>query len=244
MEAPPLKTLIVVVVFLGIFTTLTTVGMSSGLISGGYDPGTSRQIVEDFEVFDVWNVSSTHLITPNADPYSEQWGETQFGHTMSFYSTSDGGAHDGKIQNNHYSKFLFWDWQRHSMDWINRTGYNRGGWLTVGEMEVDLINNGTNVYKVTCDHFFMMCVVGYNVSAYDNATHAFANNGLNYEFGIAWDQQGTGMNAFSLLANLLFFNMPDIHYSINAIIALPIWVCIAYLTFAFVMAVIKTLPFT
>jgi len=43
---------------------------------------------------------------------------------------------------------------------------------------------------------------------------------------------------------VLTAQMPDVHPIFNYMIAIPIWVAIIWLAFAFIIAVVKSLPFT
>jgi len=56
--------------------------------------------------------------------------------------------------------------------------------------------------------------------------------------GINFDQTGTGYNAWDLIGMLLFFQLPDVHWIINILLALPFWVPVAYLTFIFILRAI------
>jgi hypothetical protein len=81
---------------------------------------------------------------------------------------------------------------------------------------------------------------GYNTTSYDNCTQAYENDALGIWLGINFDQVNTQYNAWNLISMILFFQMPDVHPLINVIIAIPIWVTIAYLVFTLIT---KLIPF-
>ncbi|MCJ7482270.1 MAG: hypothetical protein MUO31_04830 [Thermodesulfovibrionales bacterium] len=96
-------------------------------------------------------------------------------------------------------------------------------------------------WTVQCIHVTIKAMFGYNTTAYDNCTHAYENNALGIWLGINFDQVNTQYNAWNLIQMILFFQMPDVHPMINMIIAIPIWITIAYLVFTLIT---KLIPFT
>jgi len=67
---------------------------------------------------------------------------------------------------------------------------------------------------------------------------AFDNEALTMSVGVEWELEKTTYNAWDLIAMLLFYNFPETHWMINAILKVPIWVCIAYLSYVLIIKVI------
>jgi len=179
-----------------------------------------------------WNVTYTMSIT--SDSYSKHWGKSEFGHDMMF--RAEKLATYNMLWNEHGYTFLgFWT-GGHKQEWINDDGITRGTTLTNGEIDLDWnTQNNLSSYILKCAHFYMMADVGYNTTLYSNSKDAWDNHDLHVLFGIEWSQRGTTWDAWSLMANLLFFQLPEINIFINALIAIPIWVCVGYLSFIFVL---------
>jgi len=106
--------------------------------------------------------------------------------------------------------------------------------LEASELNSDFQNNRAN-YKAQCAHFFVRIYFGYDETLYSSPENAWNYHGLNMLIGIDFDQVSTGYNAWSLIAMLLFFQLPEIHWVINALIAVPIWLCVGYLSFIFIL---------
>jgi len=129
----------------------------------------------------------------------------------------------------------------HKMKWITYNATSRGDELEVTEMELDTADLR---YTTECSHFSVKTFFAYNETTYSNVTDAWNGSELNMLVGINFDEVQTGMNAWNLIAMILFLQMPDVHPLLNAFIALPIWVCIAWLTASFIIAFLKSLPLT
>lgn len=244
MEAPPAKNILFIVVLLSTFALLVST-MPSEFVEGSNPQYRKADVPSYFEAIDVEQFANTYVITPDSDYYIENWGKTQFGHDMQFHANRPPTFSDYYLYNEHCFPFLFfYRWGAHKMEWIvHDTITTRGTTLYSDEIESDM-ENGTARYVVKCNHFQMNCWVGYNTSLYNSVEDAWDNNGLSLMFAIEWDEKGTGINAWNLIGLLLFFQLPNIHWTLNALIAIPLWLMIAYLIFAFVMAVIKSLPLT
>lgn len=87
---------------------------------------------------------------------------------------------------------------------------------------------------------------GWDIDTYDNSTHAWENDALWMLLGVEWDDMKTGLNAWSLLSKLLFFQMPtsEVPFPLNMIIPVMIWSCVIYLMFTTILKFIESLPFT
>jgi len=131
----------------------------------------------------------------------------------------------------------WWGWvYDHDLEWINSEGYSRDFTLEATELNNDF-QDGRATYKVECPHFFIRVYFGYN-ETFSSPEEAWNYGALNMLVGIDFDQVSTGYNAWSLIALILFFQMPDIHWIINAIIAVPIWIAVAYISFILILRTI------
>lgn len=79
----------------------------------------------------------------------------------------------------------------------------------------------------------------FNETDYDSPKEAWANDELNLLIGINFDNIATTYNAWDLIAMLLFFRLPDVHWLINVMMATPIWVTVCYLAY---VLIIKAIP--
>jgi len=134
----------------------------------------------------------------------------------------------------------------HTLEWYNSRGVHRSDnslkALYATDLQTDYTNN--QPYRPECTHFPLTAYFGYTETAYSNVTDAWNHHALSILLGIDFADQATGMNAWNLIGMLLFFQMPNVHPILNILIAIPVWVCIVWLTFAFIIAVVKSLPFT
>lgn len=249
-EAPPAKNFIVVVTFLAIWSIL--VGFMPAEFLEEEIVFRSPTVPEDYWSLDsIEQIATTHNLTMSdgGGYFQDAWGiDEGFGHNFLL----KGNIVDDqlKVENQHYYLWVFnIPYGHHSMDWISKaTGENYGGFLTQDEFdEVSEFDDTLNVtyaaFTLLCEHVTMHNVVGYNNDTYANASEAFENDQLYLEFGIEWDELGTGLNAWNMLTSILFFQEPDIHPYINVLLAAPLWAAIAYLSYGFIMVAIDILPF-
>lgn len=242
MEAPPLKHFLMVISLLGIFVSLVCT-MPSELYASS-PSYRERQIPSYFESLDLDQFSNTYVInlTDSPEYYTKKWGKTETGHHMYFKSWAWSGQ-KWHLKNEHYYDFLGFVTGNHAQEWINNNGFSREKTLYEDEIDADF-ENTTASYTVQCSHFRMNAWIGYNSSLYSCIRDAWADESASVLFAIEWDQRGSGLNAWSLLGGILFFQLPEIHWTLNLLIAIPLWACFAWLAFAFILAVIKSLPLT
>lgn len=243
MEAPPAKNLLVIVTLLSTFAILVSI-MPAGFVLGSNPDYRKVDVPSYFEAIDISTYADTYVFNITDDVFYKEWGKTEFGHDMFFRAYRPPTWYEYWFANWHCHPFLFfYGWGAHKMEWINQNGISRGYTIHDTDISQDM-TNGTAQYTVKCSHFEMMAWIGYDTAVYSSLTDAWDNDELCFMFAIDWDEKGTGMNAWNLISMLLFFQLPNIHWTINALIAIPMWLMIGYCIFAFVMAVIKSLPFT
>lgn len=131
----------------------------------------------------------------------------------------------------------------HNLDLLDKQSVVRNdenGFLSVSSIQnnAEASNNGTSRWRAFCDHFTYHTTFGFNNTIYNNFTHAWNNQDLYAFFGVEFTHVNTSYNAFQLMAMLLFFQIPSLNVYINALIAIPIWACIAYLSFILILRTI------
>jgi len=161
----------------------------------------------------------------------ENAGEWFGGHDLTFYYKKANKSELDVYIYHRYAEWIIW-LTGHRMDWINSEGVSREVYLQDAEM---LEDQDDLSYTVKCIHFTMYGFFGYNTTTYNSVIDAWNNHDLWIRLGINFDQMNMGFNAFNLIGMLLFFQLPMVHWIINAVIAVPIWVCIFYLSFIFIL---------
>lgn len=78
----------------------------------------------------------------------------------------------------------------------------------------------------------------YNVSEYSSFQEAFPTGDCVIFLGIGFDQTNTTYNAWDVIGMLLFFQLPNTHIILNAIMAIPIWIATVYITFILILRAI------
>jgi len=246
METPPLRTFLFLITFLAVFGMLVMTIPSGFLVVT--DEYREQSIpTEEFKVKDLEAYAETLIITMNETGGKEA--------PLFKYGVSiDIGGHDCELlytQANKtplevifYHKYTIWwfiPWS-HKLEWENRISVDRGDLLSVSELQSDYADNLP--YDLSCSHLSLDVSFNYDEETYSSVEDAWNHHGLSFFIGIEFDQIATGLNAWDLIGMVLFFKMPNVHPLLNYIIAVPIWASIAWLAFALIIAVIKSLPLT
>lgn len=136
---------------------------------------------------------------------------------------------------------VLWLGHLDNANFVSQGGTNRGNQLTFTEIESDS-TDGTARYTMTLlesgDNAGGF-VTFYNTTEYDNATHAWDNDELHLVHGVGLENTATN-DIGALIVSLLLFQLPDVPFLINALIATPIWACII---FVFWFIVKEMIPF-
>jgi len=235
-----LRGLIVVVTFMSVFVILVLM-MPYQFVIG--TPSSVQVTVPDyFEISNImtYNLSETKLITLN----QTIWDFSLGGHNL-FVDNFHPEAYIDAIQIRHYSWWGPFIVNAHPMKWYDRVGQL----ISQGELNAHLLyidkldaHDYGEAYTVRCDHIYFSTVFGYNQTLYSSYLDAFTHEALDLWMGITWDQQATSFNAWQIVGMLLTFQAPNIHWAINSIIAIPIWVCIAYLAYVLIIKIIPFIP--
>jgi len=237
-----LRGLLVVVTFLSITVLLVA------MIPGEFVVGTSenRQVVvpDDYSSSEVMAIASSYNFT--FGPHVQE-DFTMGGHDFTIFDNAMGSVPGTGIIM--YHKWIEY-WIFHNQDfmkWYDQQNIERDTdledyqWPYMLKFQtIDDIGVNTT-WTVQCEHVTIKAMFGYNTTSYDNCTQAYENSALGIWLGINFDQVNTQYNAWNLIQMILFFQMPDVHPLINMIIAIPIWITIAYLVFTLIT---KLIPFT
>lgn len=246
MEAPPIKTFLFLITFLAVFGLLV-VTIPSGflVVSDTYE---SYEVPEEkFRIDSLESYSATWFCT-----FNETGGDAGFGtkysvslklggHTFRFSYTKANMTPLEVIFTHEYTQWWFFQ-ILHRMEWKNKAGLTRGDILSVSELETDYPEYIP--YSLTCSHTHLDASFSYDEETYSSVEDAWNHHALEFWIGIEFDALNTGLNAWDLLSMILFFELPNVHPVLNYIIKAPIWFAIGYLAFAFILAVVKALPFT
>jgi hypothetical protein len=239
-----LRGILVVVTFLSVTILLVSMIPGEFVVS----PTTNRQVVvpEAYSSSDVMAIASSMNFT--FGPHVEQ-SFSLGGHDFTIFDDAMGSIPGNGIIM--YTEWVEW-WVIHNqlyMKWYDQQNIERNS--APGPLEfpymsymmqfqtIDDIGLNTT-WTIQCERVTVKAMFGYNTTAYDNCTQAYENDSLGIWLGINFDQVNTQFNAWNLISMILFFQMPDVHPIINAIIAIPIWVTIAYLIFTLIT---KLIPF-
>jgi hypothetical protein len=236
-----LRGLLVVVTFLSI--TVLLVSMIPGEFVVGSTDNRQVAVPEDYSSSEVMAIASSYNFTigPHVDEDFSLGG-----HDFRLYDNAMGSIPGDGITM--YHGWTEW-WILHTHDFVrwydqqniardNGPGFMAWPYLLSFQTIDDIGVNTT--WTVQCEHVTVKAMFGYNTTAYDNCTHAYENDALGIWLGINFDQVNTQYNAWNLIQLILFFQMPDVHPMINMIIAIPIWITIAYLVFTLIT---KLIPF-
>lgn len=240
------------VVFFAIFALLISLGVQATpeLFTGTAELN-YYSMPEYFDAATVESLANYYNITANNGGayYSEDWGiDEGFGHNFLMEISTVGG--EFKTTNTHYFTWWVFPVGHHYFDWsVLETGEDFGESLTDTEFEsVDTWDPDTFIssakFKLTCEDLYMYATVAYNGTAYANATTAFANDALSIVYAINWDELGTGINAYNLIAQIMTFDRPEIHPALNSLIAIPLWALIGFIIVVIILAIVEALPFT
>ena len=237
-------TLVTVVTFLSMFFILAA-SMPSSLIATPQQ-GKTVSVPSYFEAIDIQSFAQTYVVNLT-DPSTLESYEFTF------------GGYDMKLEDS--PETFIWIRTQASW-WIFRWDYNYFHWYDKEgiEQSEDRIFLGTFhgiAYSKLDDAYVkwgkdglrwtlkntvteMVVYVGFNTSRYAKPSDALNNGDLSLLLCMNFDQVSTRFNAWNLIGGILFFQMPNVHPILNAIIAIPVWIMIAWLIY---ILILKAIPF-
>ena len=231
-----IKGLIVAITFLSTFFIITALIPSGFLYTAS--EGRTVEVPEYFESVDIYSFADTYNFTVANESSVEDFDLG--GWHVRFHN--DFEAEDFYVQ----LRDIWWifTYNFRALDWYNNKGIRVSDALhDLDYAELDKnYDSEHNVCKFTVKNKETTFIVffGFNTTKYSKPTEALADGDLHCLFCINFDKQNTSVNAWNLVGAILFFQMPDVHPAINALIAIPLWVMIAYLVYVLIL---KAIPF-
>lgn len=239
-----LRGILVVLSFLSIFILL--VAAIPPQFGSAYDDYRRTETPEYYEASNVVLYNSTTL-NVNFTKYYEDydgiagyWGETfdlgSYKFLLGSYNSTNAKGYDPFYLAIYYDDYPLgykkMDWRIQAQIFHYKISYDQ---LDTLASEYDsltfTVEYGSAAYTLT---------FSWDETKYTKPSDASDADTMKLIVGMTWDQMQTKLNAWTLLGQLLFFQLPNIHWAINAFIAIPIWITFAYLVFALV---VKLIPF-
>jgi hypothetical protein len=240
--------LITIVTFLGIFFVLSA-SMPATLIVNPQD-GRVVDVPEYFEGIDIQSYANTYVINLS-DPNNLEQGEFTFGGWEMKYS--DWNPPDSLIWIRTQAEWFIFRWDFQYFKWHDKEGVERSQVTWIGEwhekqaISYEALDNayeswGREGLRWTLRnvHTQIVVYVGFNETKYVSPSDALNGGELSLLLCINFDKINTSFNAWNLIGQLLFFQLPNVHPVLNVIIAIPLWAGIAYLIYVLIL---KVIPF-
>jgi len=239
-------TLVTVVTFLSVFFILVSM-MPPGLL---YTPSQKRiiEVPEYFQSIDLSYFSATKNFTLGTGyiVYDFALGGWNFQFEVN-------PVNQGFLLFTYDSWGIF-KWNFESFTWHNSksgiiVSVNEGIYLRGGSHNIlkwtqldPNYDSNSSLCEFTLDNPKTQCKIyfAFNTTAYSSPYAALQNGELACLIAIGMDFTNTRINAWNFIGMLLFFQAPEVHPAINALIAIPIWVMIAWLIY---ILILKAIPF-
>lgn len=242
-----LSGLIVVVSFLSCFAIMTTFIPPQFFT---YSEITLPNVPEYFEGIDIQAFAEHKVLS-----FNETDGGLGWEFTFEWLKDIDIGGHDFDLcftranytQNpsgmrvymvHHWYEWIFFGHHDY-MEWKNNQRRSYGTELTGSNLNSEYLS-GNMEFTVSSSSFTVSAVFGFNETLYSLPTDAWNHYDLHIFVGIDFESVSTTINAWTLIANLLFFQMIDVHPYLNMLLAIPLWACIGYLVYVLIL---KAIPF-
>ncbi len=235
--------LVTVITLLGVFSILVTM-----MPSGFYYHENKRIITvpEYFESIDVTYYAYTEIVNLTTDSYTEYWLSLGGWNIRIFHWHSN-----EFISIETYDSWWIFKWNFEPFQWHDSQGVDK----TDTYFYIDHIEYGVTYYNL--DYAYqtynssgkwnlknsrtqISVYLGFDIETYWLPSQALNAGNCSLLLAVSFDKVNTSINAWNLIGMLLFFQMPNIHPVINAIIAIPLWVAIAYLIY---ILILKVIPF-
>lgn len=228
------RTFILVVAFLGFFAILTN-GIPSVFIYGG-----DRQEL----VYEDWEAG--RLFMANITQYANV--TVARGSVATIYQAdwlpADNYGVDLRIEwfgappNYNYTNWERWWWVIYPIwwDYVEIFPYPLTNTTILQYVDSD-DQNLTDTFIMHDEGYSYYVNVGFNSTEYGNWTAVFADPTAEFQAYVAmgYQENPSAISAWNIVGRLLFFQVPEIHVAVNAIIALPIYAAIGYLAYRFLL---------
>ena len=239
MASGEIKVFITVVTFLGVFALL--VSMIPGQFAVQSKSYRQISVPEYFEAIDLQCFTETKNLTVPA--YDEFGLDCSVGGwELKIYPYYSDPANIHELQLKHVDRWWVFVVGEHHLTWRRKVdGIDLGIQLDKDELlNAYDADKGVAEFIVSCEHLTAYVAFAYNTTKYENIVDAWANSELWMLIAIGFDQVNTSTNAWNVIQQLLFFQAPDVHPAINALIAIPIWAAIAITIY---ILILKAIPF-
>lgn len=213
--------------------------------------GRNVQPPEYFEAMDIQSFNLSKLTTFN-ESGDDLYGV--FGYAIQKVRKHiDLGGHDFDIyfsranKSHHDIEFIhtWYDWvifiHEKTMNFYDKNGQDLGTKITGDYLDTKHDNGEPlefTVKSLSIHRFQVTAVFAFNETLYSSPTEAWNHYDFHVYVGMGFDQISTGYNAWDLIAMLLFFQLPNVHWIINALLAIPLWIAVAYLTYILILRAI------
>jgi len=124
---------------------------------------------------------------------------------------------------------------------VSESGTDRGITLSLSEIATDA-EEGEVRYNLIFEDDGNSAggfVIYWNSTLYSDPADAWTNNVLYLTHGVGFTTDALSIG--SLLLGLLFFQLPEVPFLINLFLATPLWACIIYLVWWFIISMIPFL---
>ncbi|MDH5635297.1 MAG: hypothetical protein OEY47_01340 [Candidatus Bathyarchaeota archaeon] len=235
-----IRALIVVVTFLSSFFILSF-AIPSGFFVSPYEGKKEINVPEYFEAIDIYSYAETYNFTITNSSVFEKY------FTLGNWNVLFNSYYDvEKMKGSIYDSWWLFKWNFRSLKWYNKQGVQVSYDYYSQYINHDILDANYDSSKQECKFTLSNSDVtfhvyfGFNQTAYSKPSDALAQNDLECLFCINFDEVNTSFNAWNLIGSILFFQMPNVHVAINMLIAIPIWLLIAYLVYVLIL---KAIPF-
>lgn len=251
------KTVIFLFVFLGLFALFLTTIPGQFLTSPFSPKYISKEVREQFKSLDVimYSNAKTGTISYPDPPLAFEFG-LPIGQYLEFDWVTTTVAQYTIPFEAIYLRHLvagfggYWyDYHNLELYYENNTKFEFvfGEWC----LKENLVNawdstKNASIFYASCPHI-MTSVIMAPWDASWTIAESWDNEKLNYTLSYQWNPNSTVFSAFTLLAQLLTFQSPNLGVPgifgqiLNYLIAAPIWAMIAYLIFKFITGIIPFL---
>jgi hypothetical protein len=240
--------LVTIVTFLGVFFILVA-SMPSGLImSNAMQQGRIVSVPTYFESIEIQSFAGTYLVNATEWGNPQVWTFTLGGWNMGFEVWN----YYHVIRAYTYSSWWIFKWDYKDFEWHDCQGVTQSSvhsglllwgtfldWEKLDDAYAEDSKSGLR-WTIKNDVTQLFVFLGFNQTKYAKPSDAILSNDMYFLFCINFDKVNTSFNAWNIIGAILFFQMPNVHPAINMIIAIPIWILIAWLIY---ILILKAIPF-
>jgi len=239
-----IKGLIVAITFLSTFFIIVAMIPAEFMVSS--TEGRTVEVPEYFEAIDIQFFSFIHNFTIGAPDIYGKWDyKFEFaGRNVEFFR-QEGLGFSVRL----YDKFWIFEYNIRGMEWFDANGRKVSEYDTfyLDYLPFDELDSNYDSDMRVCPFTVkrsgeteFKVYFAFNTTKYSTPSEALEDNELHALFCAGIDDANTKLNAWNLVGAILFFQMPDVHPAINALIAIPLWTLIAYIVYVLIL---KAIPF-